>query len=452
MKTLEVNFDGLVGPTHNYAGLSLGNVASLANMASTAHPRKAALQGLQKMRFLRRMGYAQAVLPPLERPAVCWLRHFGFTGATDAAVIARAAREAPSILVAVSSASAMWTANAATVTPSADSADGRLHFTPANLASKLHRSIEAEETAAVLRRIFADPARFAVHPPLGGGIAMGDEGAANHTRFAAEYGQRGFHFFVYGRMAQSPSAPAPVRFPARQTLEACEAIARRHSIPSAQVAFLQQDPAVIDAGVFHNDVIAVGNLDTLLYHEHAFLGGRAAVDSLAGAVESAIGRPLRLMEVAAAEVSVADAVKAYLFNSQLLPHPDGGVRLIAPEECRETPGVAAWLDRAVADPAMALREVCYFDLRESMRNGGGPACLRQRIVLREDEIAALGARVMLDDTLVDELEAWVNRHYRETLTAADLGDPQLLEESRRALDELTGILRLGSLYAFQRNR
>ena len=25
----EVNFDGLVGPTHNYAGLSYGNVASL---------------------------------------------------------------------------------------------------------------------------------------------------------------------------------------------------------------------------------------------------------------------------------------------------------------------------------------------------------------------------------------------------------------------------------------
>jgi succinylarginine dihydrolase len=452
MKTLEVNFDGLVGPTHNYAGLSLGNVASLANMASVAHPRKAALQGLQKMRLLRRMGYAQAILPPLERPAVRWLRHFGFSDSSDAAVIRRAAREAPSILVAASSASAMWTANAATVTPSVDSTDGRLHLTPANLAAKLHRSIEAEETAAVLRRIFGDPAHFAVHRPLGGGIAMGDEGAANHTRFAAEYGERGFHLFVYGRVAQSPTAPAPVRFPARQTLEACEAIARRHGIPSAQVAFLQQNPDVIDAGVFHNDVIAVGNLDTLLFHEQAFVGGRAAIQALAGAVESAIGRPLRLLEVATAEVSVADAVKAYLFNSQLLSHPEGGVRLIAPEECRETPSVAAWLERAVADPDMALREVCYLDLRESMRNGGGPACLRQRVVLREDEIAALGARVLLDDTLADEIEAWIRCHYRETLTAADLGDPDLLEESRRALDELTQILRLGSLYGFQRDR
>ena len=142
MSAYEVNFDGLVGLTHHYAGLSFGNVASTRNQQAVANPKLAARQGLLKMKQLADLGFVQAVLPPHERPQVDLLRQLGFSG-TDAQVLARAAQQAPRLLCAVSSASAMWTANAATVSPSSDTADGRVHFTVANLNNKFHRASEA---------------------------------------------------------------------------------------------------------------------------------------------------------------------------------------------------------------------------------------------------------------------------------------------------------------------
>ena len=181
MKAFEVNFDGLVGLTHHYAGLSYGNVASTSNKNSVANPKQAAKQGLQKMKTLADLGFKQAVLPPQERPHVGVLRQLGFSG-SDSQVIAQAAKQAPALLSAVSSASSMWTANAATVSPSADTADRRVHFTVANLNNKFHRAIEAETTSRTLHAIFNNPAHFAHHEALPQQSLMGDEGAANHNR------------------------------------------------------------------------------------------------------------------------------------------------------------------------------------------------------------------------------------------------------------------------------
>ena len=147
-------------------------------------------------------------------------------------------------------------------------------------------------------------------------------------------------------------------------------------------------------------------------------------------------------------MSIDDAVATYLFNSQLLTRPDGRLLLVAPAEVRERASVAAYLDRLLARDG-TIAEMITFDLRQSMRNGGGPACLRLRVALTADERAAVGARVFLDDALAAELDAWIRRHYRDRLAPADLGDPALLDESRRALDELTRILRLSSVYPFQ---
>jgi succinylarginine dihydrolase len=446
----EINFDGLVGPTHHYAGLALGNLASATHRHAPAHPRAAALQGLAKMRALAALGLPQAVLPPLERPSIAALRAFGFTGPNEGAILTRAAREAPALLAACGSASSMWTANAATVAPSPDTADGKLHLTPANLSSHLHRALEAEETAAVLRRVFADRERFVVHPPLPGGAAMRDEGAANHTRLAPDFGAPGLHLFVFGTSVFATPATAPVRFPARQTREASEAVARCHGLDPARVFFLQQNPVAVDAGVFHNDVIAVGHQNVLLHHEEAFTGGVAAVDALARAYAERWGEALVRLVVPAGRIDLARAVRTYLFNSQLVTTAGDGMWLICPLECAEDAVVAAALEEIVADPANPLRGVRFFDLRQSMHNGGGPACLRQRVVMSPAERVAITARVFLDETLADELARWIGRHYRETLHAADLGDPALLDESRRALDELTEILRLGPLYPFQR--
>jgi succinylarginine dihydrolase len=446
MEAREANFDGLVGPTHNYAGLSFGNVASQSNEKSIANPKAAAKQGLSKMKQLADLGFAQGVLPPQERPSLRLLRELGFSG-NDARVIERAAKEAPELLAAATSASAMWTANAATVSPSADTHDGRVHFTPANLTSKLHRAIEHEATRRTLSAIFADHARFAVHDALPGTPALGDEGAANHTRFCAEYGRRGVEFFVYGR-SEYRRGPEPVRYPARQTFEASRAVAQRHGLDETATVYAQQRPDVIDAGVFHNDVIAVGNRETLFCHEHAFVEQRAVHDQLFAQLAK-LGAEFHVIEVPDAQVSVADAVSSYLFNSQLLSRPDGTQTLVVPQECRENPRVAEYLDRLMSASG-PIDDVLVFDLRESMKNGGGPACLRLRVVLNDAERAAVNPGVWIDDTLFGRLFAWIDTHYRDRLAPADLADPSLLVESRTALDELTQILGLGSLYDFQR--
>jgi succinylarginine dihydrolase len=446
MQAFEANFDGLVGPTHNYAGLSFGNVASRNNEKSVANPKAAAKQGLRKMKQLAELGFHQGVLPPLERPSLKLLRELGFTG-TDASVIERAAREAPELLAAASSASAMWTANAATVSPSADTADQRVHFTPANLASKLHRAIEHGETRRSLSAIFADEARFKIHHALPGTPALGDEGAANHTRFCSEYGAKGVEFFVYGR-SEYGQGPQPQRFPARQTLEASRAVARLHGLSDDATVFAQQLPDVIDAGVFHNDVIAVGNRTTLFCHQRAFLDQPKVYDELRAKLD-AHGAAFTAIEVPEDEVSVEDAVSSYLFNSQLLTRTDGRQVLVVPQECRENVRVAAYLD-SLGRRASPIDDVLVFDLRESMKNGGGPACLRLRVVLNDAERAAVNPAAWMNDRLFARLDAWIDTHYRDRLAPDDLADPKLLDESRAALDELTTILSLGAVYDFQR--
>ena len=443
MNAYEVNFDGLVGPTHNYAGLSYGNIASASHALGVSNPKAAALQGLEKMKRLADMGLKQAILPPQERPDLYALRDLGFSG-SDADILAKASHEAPQIFHACCSASSMWTANAATVSPSADSADGRVHFTPANLSNKFHRSIEHPTTGRILKAIFSDEECFVHHPALPPGEHFSDEGAANHTRLCVAYGEPGLQLFVYGRHAFQEGAK-PQKFPARQTYEASAAIARRHQLDSNRVVYAQQNPAVIDAGVFHNDVIAVGNGNVLFYHAQAFHDSEQVLAEIRAKFP---GEELYFIRVDDQQVSVEDAVKTYLFNTQLLSLSDGSMVIIAPTECEEHAGVKQCLETVIAGDN-PLTQVYFMDLRESMKNGGGPACLRQRVVLTEAELARTNPVVFMNDALYQRLCDWVQRYYRDRLAVTDLADPALLQESRSALDELTQILNLGSVYPFQ---
>jgi succinylarginine dihydrolase len=338
----------------------------------------------------------------------------------------------------------MWTANAATVAPSCDSVDGLVHLTPANLQQMFHRALEADTTERVLRSIFADDNRFAVHAPLPGGGQFADEGAANHTRLATS---RGFvHLLAWGRRSWGEAA-APTRFPARQTREASEALARLHRLPAGRALFPQQDPRGIDAGAFHTDVLAVGNQRFLMLHELAFVDAPALVKQL----RELLGDDLRVELATEVELPVASAVKAYPFNSQVISLSHGGMAIVAPEDSQQEPAAKRFLDRVVAGDN-PVSKVHYLDLKQSMNNGGGPACLRQRIPLTEPEIAAIKANVFLTDTLYADLEAWVKKHYRDRLLPADLADPALAREGMTALDELTQLLRLGSIYDFQLTR
>lgn len=439
----EVNFDGLPGPTHNYAGLSPGNLASISNAGRRSHPKQAALQGLAKMRALLDMGLAQGVLPPHERPHLPTLRRGGFL-ASDVEIIERAGRESPNLLANCYSAAAMWAANAATVSPAPDTADARTHFTPANLVANIHRAIEAPVTTRILRAIFHDESRFVVHDPLPSVPFFGDEGAANHTRLGTSHSNRCVEFFVYGRTAALPDGVAPDSYPARQTFEASSAIARRHQLDPSMVLITQQNPALIDTGVFHNDVICVGNLQTLLYHQDAFLNTAATIDAL----DEMLAGELIHIEIKSDELSVEEAVRTYLFNSQIVTLPSGEMTIIAPAECVESDAAARVLAR-ICDSINPITSVRYLDLRESMRNGGGPACLRLRVALDEYDLARVTPNVLLTPELHDRLVEWVDRHYRDTLDPTDLADPHLYRESSDALDELTRILAIGDIYRFQ---
>lgn len=431
----EVNFDGIVGPTHNYAGLSVGNVASQRHARATSNPREAALQGLAKMKFLHDLGVRQGILPPHARPDLAALRLLGFHG-SDAEVLGQAHRDDPRLLAAAYSASAMWAANAATVSPAPDAADGRLHVTPANLITHFHRSLEAPRTAAVLRAIFPEGEHFAHHLPLPSADTFSDEGAANHMRLCAAHWDAGVEVFVYDRRAGIPSTS---RFPARQSLESAAAIARLHQLHTDRVIFAQQHPDAIDAGVFHNDVIAVANQNVLLCHAGAWVDGPRVIAELRQKFSTTCGGDLQVFSASSDELSVRDAVETYLFNSQLVTLPDGSMSVIAPTECRDHERVQRFLAR-VLDAGGPVRSVHYLDVRQSMHNGGGPACLRLRVVLTEAQLAQVRPEVLFTDALYDRLTDWVTRRYRDQLSPDDLADPAFVRECRDAMDELARLL------------
>ncbi|WP_027349739.1 N-succinylarginine dihydrolase [Halotalea alkalilenta] len=440
----EVNFDGLVGPTHNYSGLAHGNLASHDNAGLTSSPRQAALQGLAKMKALKDAGYLQGVIPPAPRPLLSTLSDLGFHGP---GMLDEAAREAPALLRAAFSASSMWVANAATVTPSADSQDGKVHFTPANLQSSLHRSLEVSFTSAMLARVFASPRHFVHHPALPATPALSDEGAANHTRLCAAHGGPGVHLFVYGRDDGDDAGPmAPQRFQARQSLAASQAVARQHGLGDHRAVFARQHPRAIDAGVFHNDVIAVGNGPVLLYHELAFADEEPTLEALRERMLSLDGTSLLPVRVPIEAVSLEDAVSSYLFNSQLLSNGDGSMSLVVPVECQRNEAVWFALQTLLLDGPNPISELLVQDVTQSMSNGGGPACLRLRVALSGVEREALGGRLLLCDSLYADLTAWVERHYRDRLSPEDLTDPRLADETFCALEELEQILDLPGLY------
>jgi len=397
------------------------------------------------MKRLQALGLVQGFLPPHERPHLPTLRALGFSGSA-ATALQRAARRAPHLLALCASASPMWAANAATVSPSADTIDNRVHFTPANLASMPHRSLESGFTGRVLRRIFEDERYFVHHPPIPAAATFGDEGAANHSRLCNEHGDAAVQLFVYGHRAYGDKAGGPTHYPARQALEASEAVARSHGVDPGKTVFARQNAAAIDAGAFHNDVVAVVNRNVLFIHEQALAEPYGVLQRLSHHAGN-----LHVVRVSAAEVSLQEAVTSYLFNSQLIDVPGRtGMTLVLPTESQENPRVLAALERIRASDN-PIDHLDFVDVRQSMHNGGGPACLRLRIVLSESELAAVNPSFLLTDQRYRELCDWVDRHYREELLPADLADPALVEEGYTALDELTAMLGTGALYDFQLN-
>ncbi|WP_437186991.1 N-succinylarginine dihydrolase [Planctomicrobium sp. SH668] len=439
MTAFEVNFDGLIGPTHHYGGLAEGNLASFRNRHRVSHPKAAALEGLNKMKLLMDLGVKQGVLPPQPRPHWGFLQERGFTGRADD-VIAQAARERPDLLSIAYSASSMWTANAATVSPSSDTEDGKVHFTPANLISTTHRQLEAVRTTEVLRQIFSNQKYFVVHDPLQSEAKFADEGAANHIRLCETHGAKGIEIFVFGNDDEDANSASPMIYSPRQTLSASRAVARRHKLRPDEVLFLKQNPDAIDAGVFHNDVVAFGNERHLVCHEQSFVNQNNIIKQL----RDIPNRDLKIVTVETKDLSLEEAVATYLFNSQLVTIGSGEDRtmtLIAPIECERSSACLNVIDQIQVE-CERVTDVQFVDVRQSMRNGGGPACLRLRVVLTEEELNQLSGTVLLTPQLYEGLRKTVINHYRDELDVDALRDPQLAVESNNALAEIYSLLGL----------
>ncbi len=413
----EINFDGLIGPSHNYAGLSFGNLASTRNAGETAFPRAAALQGLAKMQANLALGLHQGLLLPHDRPDEAWLVNLSIDNASAE----------PRLRAAAWSASAMWTANAATISPAPDTADGRCHLTVANLVTMPHRSHEWPQTLRQLRLAFADKTQFMVHGPVP--PPFGDEGAANHMRLSTGHNEAGLEIFVYGESGGP--------FPARQHRQASEAISRRHGLDPARTLFIRQSDEAIAAGAFHNDVVAVANETVLFAHEQAFADRDDVHQQIMASAPWA-----QIIEVPAQAVSLDDVIRSYLFNAQLLTLPGGGgMALVIPTEARDTPSVWQWLEDMIAGNG-PIRRLIPVDVRQSMANGGGPACLRLRVVC---DPASVDPRFLLHRVKVDRLSDLVDRLWPEAIHPDDLTSAALVAQIRTARAALLAALDLAEL-------
>lgn len=426
----EANLDALVGPTHHFGGLGVGNLASQAHARQTSFPRAAALEGLRKAAVVARLGVPQFVLLPPPRPQLALLQQLGF-GVESESQLREAWLAAPRAFSAACSSAFMWAANAATVSPACDTLDGRLHITPANLISSWHRGIEAQERMADLQELTRQLAASSVHPPLPAIVPLRDEGAANHMRLCDPSGRSGVHVFVYG--ADDAYTTAAPRFLPRQTRAACEAISRRHQLPPDRAFFLQQHPQAISAGVFHNDVIATSHHHLWLHHELAYLDAEADLQRLEDTFQRVAGRSLQRIIIDSSALPLEDAVQSYFFNSQIVsPAADASSRsaprmvIVCPQQCHDIPSarrVVEWLVAAADNP---IDDVHYVPLQQSMANGGGPACLRLRLPVEAGELPRLAQHLRLDARLEERLSQVIERCYPQQLDLGQLCDPEAI--------------------------
>jgi succinylarginine dihydrolase len=219
-------------------------------------------------------------------------------------------------------------------------------------------------------------------------------------------------------------------------VESSKAIARAHRLDPAKTLFVQQSETAIAAGAFHNDVVAVANERVLFTHEQAFEYPEETYADIKRLMPEA-----EIVIVPADRVSLADAIQSYLFNAQLVTLPDGGMALILPSEAQENSRVWGWLNEMVAGNG-PIRTLIPVDVRQSMANGGGPACLRLRVAC---DPATVDPRFMADEGKLDRIAGIIAAHWPETIAPAQLGDPALVSTVRKAREALLDACGLAEL-------
>ena len=428
MNLIEIQIDRIVGPTHHFGGLGVGNIASKTNAGEVSNPAAAALQGLDKMRMVAQLGVPQLILPPQTRPASGMLQSLGFRDPQWRTLL----DDNPELFSAAMSSSAMWNANAATVTPAIDNQSNQLTMTIANLNASLHRSIEPCNTELELAKALGCASQ--IMPPLAMGSALRDEGAANHMRLGTGENTPGINVFVYGDGDSSPT-----QFWPRQSRAACEAIARRHQLSTENTFFLKQHPQAIDAGAFHNDVVAMSHHNLWVHHELAYWKAGETLQQIEERYRELNDVELNRIEIPDEDLSIADAVSTYLFNSQIVSPPDSRRPVVlCPSDVREHDG-AKKIVRDLCQRGI-FREACYVALNQSMSGGGGPACLRLRIPVTTRTLNSVPKLNQWTEEIDQQLRNAIERHYPTEITLEKLTDPSILSQAENAASAIQGIL------------
>lgn len=397
---IELQIETLPSPLFAYGGLARGDLASMKHAHHPSAPKLALFQHLEKCQRLHELGISVALFPPHPRPLFSVLKKIGFEKAEQTPL---------RWLAACSSSSFHWTANSASVTPSKESLDGKLHISIANLSNRFHRSLEPNHTKELLDLLFQNVKNTVIHSPLPAGLLFGDEGSANQMRI-----EGGHTLFIYNEQ--------PSHFPGRQTLEASEAIARRHQIPSEKTHFLRQNPLATDSGVFHNDLIAMASGPLLISHSAAFLDPLPSLPNLQHIQLTEIDFPLKHL------------VTSYLLNSQLVRRKDQTLVWVAPALCEHHTPSRTLLGKLPIDTLL------FVDLSESLKGGGGAACQRLSCPLTEEEFKGLNHEFLYTETLHQELVEWGRRFYPEKLQIEKLRDQTVIQNAYEALEALSEYL------------
>ena len=368
----QVFIDTIPGPTNHFGGHAVGNIASMNSKNNILNPQKAALEWLEKVKKVAMIGGNQFVLPPQRRP----LTH-----------------KKKTLTQSDISSSFIWMANAGLFIPRIDTQLENNQFIPANMKQSEHRNIEHPFHQYWLKKILKY-SKCNFHKILD----INDEGSANSIRLWHKKNQCGVNIFVYGK----PNA----RYPIRQSKSSCEKIINitkpRHYI------LLEQTKEAIDAGVFHNDVIAFGFKNTIICHEKAFSNQKQELKKLKKIFTNSLNAPLNIVEIANNSLSLNAAVKTYLFNSQVI-EINNKFELICPIEVKENPNSYKITEKWVTNGL--FNKVHFVNIKSSLKNGGGPACLRLCLYLNDNEVKKIPTKFKLDKTKYKKISKIILEHY-----------------------------------------
>ena len=428
----EVYFETLPGMTHCYED-------------EIANPKEAALQLLNKMKFLDSLGIKQVVLPPQEHPYMPLLKRIGFEGTTKDKLTSLK-KAAPWLIPQICMSS---NHRNATVCPSIDSANSHLHFTPANQASSFMRSQDTEPTNRLLKALFKNPVFFEIHPPLPAVEFFYDEGAKNHFRFCKNYGSPGVQLFTFGKSYQPSLTPLPFpeKIAARQSKEASEAITRLHRTYPGHNVFAFQNPNAIDLGTSHSDLLAISNQNLLLIHSRALWKQSDIIKQLKKLVADVSGTELTVIEITEKQLALKAALESHFFNSQIITLSDNSMTLISSNTCKEFE--SGFLKEILEDNDNPIGSIHFVDLSEINKKGGGPASTCLQVVMNASELSEISESVFFRESLYHQLVDHVNKSYPTSLSITDLSDPNLYLKFMDSLNEICHILNLKGIYSFQ---